>query len=284
MQSVRISVLVLLAGLVAGGAWAQPNPGATSPPKSTPPKNETPKADAPKNTAKPASGSLEEMLATALRNNPDIRVAEAKLREAEASLNKARIQVMQQVVSLKNALDAQKKAVEAAEHSHKRIIELKKSNVVPEAEVQQSEALLAKAKAELAKLEADLAIPLGRLPGKYDGVDIGTNTTIIQGLSVNDSTWMDWNNVLNLNQQNGPWLVPGQLAPQTQWNLNPSLNSTLRLQPSITNWPDGTSNTLLGTLRVNQWYPYAPPATAKSDAGSITEKIRTALDRPLKIE
>jgi outer membrane protein TolC len=39
-----------------------------------------------------APASLEQLLAEAMKNNPDIRVAEAKLREAEAVLNQARLQ------------------------------------------------------------------------------------------------------------------------------------------------------------------------------------------------
>src|SRR5437879_2727945 len=103
--------------------------------------------------AKPDPNSLEAMLATALKSNPDIQVAEAKLREAEAGLNKARVQVLQQLVAAKNAVDSQKSAVAAAEAVVKRHQELYRSGVVPGggSDVQRSEALLAQAKAELAK-------------------------------------------------------------------------------------------------------------------------------------
>jgi hypothetical protein len=283
MRSMRISALALLAGLIACPAWAQPFPGASSPPKATPPKNEAPRSEAPPKTAsKPAVGSLEEMLATALHNNPDIRVAEAKLREAEANLNKARVQVMQTVVSLKNAVDAQKKAVEMAELSHKRILELKKGNVVPESELTQSEALLAKAKADLAKLEADLAIPLGRLPGKYNTVD-GSSNTIFQSLSSNDG-WQDWNNNLNLNGLNNPWTYPhlstfpGQWTPQAQWQLG------LNPQNPAASWP--STNLVPGTIRtvINVPADFTGSVTVKSGPGSIADKIRIALDKPIKIQ
>src|SRR5205823_10488997 len=52
--------------------------------------------------AKPAQASeptLEEMLTNALKDNPDIRVAEAKVREAEAELNRTRLQVTQKVLA-----------------------------------------------------------------------------------------------------------------------------------------------------------------------------------------
>jgi hypothetical protein len=223
------------------------------------------------------------MLATALRNNPDIRVAEAKLREAEANLNKARIQVMQTVVSLKNAVDAQKKAVEMAELSHKRNMELKSNNVISDAEVQQSEALLAKAKADLAKLEADLAIPLGRLPGKYGTAD-GSSNTIFQGLSTNDGVWVDWGNA-NLSVTSNPWIYlgqstfPGQWTPQAQWQLG--LNNTL-FNPNQGNWnvtPGQGTRTV-----INMPADFTSSVTVKSAPGSIADKIRTALDKPIKVE
>jgi hypothetical protein len=282
----RISVLVLIASLVAGTAWAQPTGSGAPPAQSTPPKADAPKtpqskSDAPKASAKPAPGSLDEMLSTALHNNPDIRVAEAKLREAEANLNKARVQVMQQVVTLKNAVDAQKKAVEYAEQSHKRILELGKGTV-PLAEVQQSEALLVKAKAELAKLEADLAIPLGRLPGKYGNVDGGSNT-IFQGLSTNDTIWLDWSNSLNLNGINNPWnglnnpsTFPGQWTPQAQWQLG--------LNPSFPALNERNLNLVPGTIRTVVSLPADYTGTSKAAAGSVANKIRIALDKPIKIE
>src|SRR5947208_549434 len=55
---------------------------------------------------KPAT--LEEMLAKALKDNPDIRVAESKVREAEAELNRVRLQVMQKLVALQHSLKTQR--------------------------------------------------------------------------------------------------------------------------------------------------------------------------------
>src|SRR5947208_69846 len=45
----------------------------------------------------PKRSQLEQMLTEALLNNPDIRVAEAKLREAEAELNRVRLQTLQKL-------------------------------------------------------------------------------------------------------------------------------------------------------------------------------------------
>ena len=68
-------------------------------------------ADKPKQE-KPAT--LDEMLAKALKDNPDIRVAESKVREAEAELNRVKLQVMQKVVALRHSLESQKATVQEA--------------------------------------------------------------------------------------------------------------------------------------------------------------------------
>src|SRR5262249_24336780 len=58
---------------------------------------------------KPEPGSLEDLLDKALRNNADIRAAEAKVREAEAELNRVRHQVLAKIVGARNDIDAAKK-------------------------------------------------------------------------------------------------------------------------------------------------------------------------------
>jgi hypothetical protein len=121
-------------------------------------------------SAKPDPNSLEAMLATALKTNPDIQVAEAKLREAEAGLNKARVQVLQQLVTAKNAVDSQKTAVVVAESTLKRTAELHRTGIVAgSGDLLKGEALLAQAKADLVKAEADLGILLGKIPGQSTG-------------------------------------------------------------------------------------------------------------------
>jgi hypothetical protein len=64
---------------------------------------------------KSAPSRLEDLLAEAMKNNPDIRVAEAKLREAEAEMNRVRLQVMQKVIALRQTIDTQKVQIKQAE-------------------------------------------------------------------------------------------------------------------------------------------------------------------------
>src|SRR5437870_8600406 len=108
----KLAAFVALAGV--GLAVAQPP--AKPDPKPAP--------------AKPDPNSLEAMLSVALKSNPDIQVAEAKLREAEAGLNKARVQVLQQLVTAKNAVDSQRAAVAAAEAAMKRVQEMRNSGAI----------------------------------------------------------------------------------------------------------------------------------------------------------
>ena len=92
-----------LVGMLLGAAL-----GYGQQPVVTPPKTEK----VPEVKDQPAKSKLEEMLEKALKDNPDVRLAAAKLAEAEAELNRARLQVVHQVASAYQAVEAQKAAVE----------------------------------------------------------------------------------------------------------------------------------------------------------------------------
>src|SRR5262245_44326019 len=79
------------------------------------PPADKPPAKAESAAPKKAEGtpSLEEMLAAALKNNPDIRVAEAKVREAEAELKRIQLQVSQKVTTHRHQLEIKKNIVDA---------------------------------------------------------------------------------------------------------------------------------------------------------------------------
>src|SRR5437868_10610793 len=94
LKSNKCALAALAAIVVCSGAAVAVHaqqPGSTKePPKAT----QTAPADAGK------VPRLEELLSRALKENPDIRVAETKLREAEAELNRTRLQVTQKVVAV----------------------------------------------------------------------------------------------------------------------------------------------------------------------------------------
>jgi hypothetical protein len=118
--------------------------------------------------SKPKSGeqTLEEMLSKALKDNPDIKVAEAKVREADAELNRTRLQVTQKVLAFHHNREAQKANVKVAEEEIARIRKLQASNVVAQEDVQQAEHRLSQAKAKLAEIEAELPYLVGEQAGK----------------------------------------------------------------------------------------------------------------------
>jgi hypothetical protein len=111
----------------------------------------------------PPKTKLEEMLQQALRNNPDIRVAEAKMAEAEAELNRTRLVVMQKVVLYNSNLADAKAKVELAERRLERLRDISRQapQAVSPQDTQAAETELQAAKANLAKVEAELPLLLG---------------------------------------------------------------------------------------------------------------------------
>jgi hypothetical protein len=123
--------------------------------------------DAKKAPAKKAAvPSLDDLLAEALRNNPDIQVAQAKLHEADAQLNRARLQVMQKIVAYHHNLEAQKAQVVAAEADFRRTKELAEKGLISEHLVHTAAANLTAAKSRLAEIQAELPYLLGKQPVK----------------------------------------------------------------------------------------------------------------------
>src|SRR5438552_2394915 len=143
MRKVMIEALalaVLLAGVTL--VDAQPKPPASSP-----------AADEKK--PEPKKSALGELLEQALRNNPDIHVAEAKLREAEAELNRTRLLVAQKVVALHANLEAARATVAVGEARLRRMQDLIKTGVGGREDLETATVALQQAKADLAKLEAE---------------------------------------------------------------------------------------------------------------------------------
>lgn len=115
---------------------------------------------------------LEEMLEKALKNNPDLRVAAAKVQEAEAELNRTRLEVTRKVIRTYSALDAAKKNAEGAEQRLTELRTLATRATVSKEDVQAAEKALGQAKAELAAAEAEVPYLLGEEPmlGRHGGL------------------------------------------------------------------------------------------------------------------
>jgi hypothetical protein len=112
--------------------------------------------------ARKEQAGLEELMAQALKNNGDIRVAEAKMREAEAELYRARVNVLNRVVMLHHDGRAAKAAADEATARFERDKELMKTGSIPLAEMSAARAAMMKFKADLAVKEAELDLLIGK--------------------------------------------------------------------------------------------------------------------------
>jgi hypothetical protein len=174
--SLLVLSLLILAGVwlltPAVGVGQAPAPGApVAPPR--PPAVGAP-AKEKKGAAAPAAGKeaqaegLEQLIAEALKSNPDIRVADSRVREAEAEAQRVRLKVIADLSVLHAALEGARIAVDGALAAVKRAEQLRKQNVVSQEDVEATRLAYAKSKAELASAEAKLPYLLGRLPGDKD--------------------------------------------------------------------------------------------------------------------
>ncbi len=112
--------------------------------------------------------SLQQMLSIALKHNPDVRAAEAKLQSVEAELDQTRLQVVQQIIAFREKWQKQQSAVHAAEQE----LDILKARQVAqgikarsfEPLVQAAITQLALQRKRLAEIEAELPFLLGKTP------------------------------------------------------------------------------------------------------------------------
>ncbi len=105
--------------------------------------------------------SLEDLLAQALKNNPDIRVAESKVREAEAKLNRVRMQVSQRLAILNAEMAGAKLIYDEAVTKLKTAERMLQAKSISMEEYRSAVLTRDKLKTDLARLEAELPYLLG---------------------------------------------------------------------------------------------------------------------------
>jgi hypothetical protein len=121
--------------------------------------------------AEPAEKALESLIAQALRNNPDILAAEAKLREAEAELRRAKVVLALKIAEQRVAVENQRKIVDAEQEEYQIYDKLLKSGQGSHGDMLRAQQKLLLAKAQLAQAEAALNTTIGALP---KGVTVNT--------------------------------------------------------------------------------------------------------------
>jgi hypothetical protein len=112
--------------------------------------------------AQPKKGAtLEDAINTALRNHPDIRIAQAKIQMAEAELAQARLVITQKITAAHADLAASKAQQQLAERNHHRMMELQKRSAISAEEYEDARLRLEQARASVAAKEASLQLLLG---------------------------------------------------------------------------------------------------------------------------
>lgn len=167
-----LGVFLLTAGLALGQT-----------PVVRPPKMETPPPAKP--VAEEPLLKLPELLDQALRDHPDIRVAEAHLRTAEAELNRVRLQVIQNIVLARQNIDALKAAAEESKKRYEVQKHVYQQGGTSVEEVHLVELQWMRYAAELAKAQAELPFLLGKARGRVEGISF-TNKTATLSLTLID--------------------------------------------------------------------------------------------------
>lgn len=138
--------------------------------------------DAPKKAEdKLEQARLDDLIARALKNNPDIRVAESKVRETEAELSRTRMKAVSDITFLHAEIQAAKSMVEYAQKQYDRADQLYQKKAITAEEHRVSSLALEKAKADLAGKQAKLPYLLGQSAGN-------TATTLLDAIVA--KTWL----------------------------------------------------------------------------------------------
>jgi hypothetical protein len=140
--SILLVPLLALAALVGASASAGPAAGGEDP-------------------LAPLPGSLDELLASALRRNPEILVEEARVREAQANLNQARLAVTQAVVRLHFERQEQQRVLAGRHQELIRHRALHQSGQLGAGEMESIEIEIAQTEGEIARIDAELRYAIG---------------------------------------------------------------------------------------------------------------------------
>jgi hypothetical protein len=178
--------MALLLAVVCTASGQDPGPDGKDAPKPDPAKKPDDKPNADLGYYPPAKAlvikgaqksKLEEMLAAAMKDSPDVRVARAKLEkakaeaaEAEAEVNRAILQVAQKVTLLYKGVESQKETVASVQDEFKVAETHYQTGRITAGELAQARQKVIAAKAKLSDLESELTLVLGKPSPEGDWV------------------------------------------------------------------------------------------------------------------
>ncbi len=131
------------------------------PPQEVPPPTKTDPNLAPAQALPAIPDSLDEMLAVALRSNPEILQAEAKVQQAEARLNQARLKAAQEVATAFHERMKQRDLLAAQEEQLAAVKSRVETGTSPQLELHQALAQNSESRAQVAQGEAQLRYLIG---------------------------------------------------------------------------------------------------------------------------
>ncbi|HEY1188422.1 MAG TPA: TolC family protein [Gemmata sp.] len=117
-----------------------------------------PNPEPPKKAAKPAPTPTDAAIAAALANDPDVRMAQAKIQLAEAELAKARLVATLKVTALTAAIEQHKVLLDVAQKQFTVAEQQFKAGARGQAEFLDARVVLARAQAALAAAEGELKL------------------------------------------------------------------------------------------------------------------------------
>lgn len=259
------------------------------------------KQETPKDATKPGA-PLDQLIAEALKQNPDIRVAESKVRETEAELNRTRMKVVSEVTFLHAEIQAAQAMVDYATKQHERMIQLKKAATISDEVYREAALALEKAKADLAAKQAKLPYLLGR-SGNTSAVDGPLNEKVRAKLleyskdtKISDEEFarrvmIDYAGRLPTVEELQSFKALPEKDRREKW-----VDQMLKSQPRFLHaYGDGASSCIrchdtnsrwstFGDLfHHGIWFDRLLNVSAKPDT-PMAEKLRKALDSTLKIE
>lgn len=208
------------------------------------------------------SMTLEDMLAAALKDNPDVRLAEAKLRESEADLNRIRLDVANKVMAFRRDWQIQQAKVEEYETRGKVAEDLYEKKAIPEEDWRLALVNVKVNQAQLTKLEEQLPYLLGKAPQGLPMAENQNATTVYRLQHVSAAEMAQ---------------TLAQIDPKAIVEPEPQTNTLIL---------SGTPNTHAVAAAIIRTLdqPGRQLGNRSPARNDMTEKIRKALETPIKVE
>jgi outer membrane efflux protein len=156
---VKIIVALVIVGLWTGWSSAQ-----EPPPPAAGPGNPSP-GSMPGSMPGRLPDSLDGMLAIALRTNPEVLQAEAKLNRAQADLNQARLKVIREVITAFHERKKLEETTDVQASQLERMQKMVETGQAPTDSAGQARLQLTEARARLAQVEAQIRYMMGNDAG-----------------------------------------------------------------------------------------------------------------------